>query len=67
MAIYETYAQEMKRKYPGRPWITRPAWELSNMKRALSMLRWQNTPEEEERLAEVTKELKLRRVKGEVS
>lgn len=56
-----TYAQEMKAKYPDRPWICRPSWELKNMARALRMLRWQNTEEEESRLAEVERELKLRR------
>lgn len=56
-----TYSQEMKLKYPDRPWITRPTWELSNMARALRMLRWQNSEEEENRLAEVERELKLRR------
>lgn len=58
---YLTYAQEMKAKYPNRPWVTRPTWELRNMKLALSMLSWNNTPEEDQRLKEVTEELKLRK------
>lgn len=59
--MLETYAQEMKRKYPDRPYITRPTWELRNMKKALSMLSWINTPEEKQRLEDVTRELKLRK------
>jgi hypothetical protein len=58
---YETYGQEMRRKYPGRPWITRPTWELKNMFKALNMMRAMNTAEEEKRLAEVMYELKMRR------
>lgn len=59
--MYETYAQEMKRKHPDRPWITRPTWELRNMAKALSLLPWLNSPEQEERKAEVERELKLRK------
>ncbi len=58
---YETYGQEMRRKHPDRPWITRPTWELKNMYKALNMLSWQNTDEQKQRLAEVTHELKMRR------
>jgi len=61
---YKTYGQEMREKYPDRPWGTRPSWELQNMKKALSMLTFFNTAEEDQRLVEVTQELKLRN-KGE--
>lgn len=59
-----TYHEEMKLKYPDRPWVTRPTWELANMKKALSFFAWSNTEEEKQRLEEVTRELKLRRKKG---
>lgn len=59
-----TYHEEMKTKYPNRPYVTRPTWELRNIKTALSMLSWQNTEEEVERLHEVTEELKARRKEG---
>ncbi len=58
---YETYPQEMKRKYPTRPWISRPTWELRNIQKALSMLPWLNTEEDSQRLIEVTEELSLRK------
>lgn len=58
--IYKTYAQEMKEKYPNRPWVTRPTLELRNMKKALSMMAVLNTSEENQRLEEVTQELKFR-------
>lgn len=58
--VYETHGQEQRRLFPDRPWKGRPTWELQNMKKALSMLSWQNTPEETQRLAEVTAELKAR-------
>ena len=64
MALGLTYHEEMKAKYPGRPYVSRPTWELRNMQKALNMLSWSNTPEEWERLAEVTAELKARRKKG---
>lgn len=58
--MFQTYAQEMKAKYPDRPWITRPTWELRNMKKALSIASILNTEEENQRLLEVTRELRLR-------
>lgn len=58
--IYKTYAQEMKEKFPDRPWVTRPTWELRNMKKALSMMPFFNTPEENQRLEEVIYELNIR-------
>ena len=57
-----TYQQEMKEKYPNRPYVTRPVWELQNIKKALSSLSgFLNTEEEDIRLNEVIRELKLRR------
>lgn len=56
-----TYAQEMQAKYPDRPYVTRPSWELRNMVKALSMMSWLNTPEDEQRKAEAQAELKARR------
>ena len=41
----------------------RPTWELKNMVKALSSLRLLNTEEEEKRLIEAKKILKLRKVK----
>jgi hypothetical protein len=38
----------------------RATWELQNMKKALNMFPILNTPEENERLEEVKKELKRR-------
>lgn len=55
-----TYAQEMKQKYPDRPWASRPTWELSNMKKALNMMSYLNTEDDEQRLKEVTRELQIR-------
>jgi hypothetical protein len=59
-----TYYQEMKEKYPDRPWIGRPTWELRNMARALGMLPWLNSADDWKRKAEVERELKLRRSRG---
>ena len=56
-----TYAQEMKVKFPNRPWISRPSWELNNMVKALNMLPWLNTEDDQKRLEEVTYELKQRK------
>jgi hypothetical protein len=58
---YKTYAEEMREKHPNRPYVLRPTWELQNIKKALSMLMWQNTPEETQRLEDVIKELRIRR------
>jgi hypothetical protein len=44
-----------------RPQENRATWELQNMKRALSMFPILNTEEENKRLEEVKKELKLRK------
>ena len=41
----------------------RPTWELINMVKALSLHSWLNTEEEEKRLTEAKKILKLRKVK----
>jgi hypothetical protein len=41
--------------------VTRPTWELQNIKKALSMLMCLNTEEETQRLEDVTKELRIRR------
>jgi len=41
----------------------RPTWELKNMVKALSLHSWLNTQEEEKRLLEAKKILKLRKVK----
>ena len=38
----------------------RPTWELEAMRKALSMLPWLNTEEENQRIIDVTKELKRR-------
>lgn len=59
--VYETYYQEQRRLYPDRPWKTHATWELQNIKKALSLLTFLNTQEDEQRLTEVTRELKLRR------
>lgn len=56
-----TYHQEMKAKYPDRPYVTRPGWELKNMKLALSLCAVLDSDEENQRLADVTRELNLRR------
>ena len=53
-------AQHMRERQPDRPWITRSTWELRNMAGALKMMRRLNTPEEEQRLAKVERELSLR-------
>jgi hypothetical protein len=58
---YLTYAEEMKAKYPNRPWASHPGWELRNMAKALSMMSLLNTPEESQRLEEVKAELAHRR------
>lgn len=59
-----TYMEEMRAKFPDRPYIGRPGWELQNMARALSMMTWLNTGEDWERLEEVKRELKIRRQQG---
>lgn len=59
-----TYMQEMKEKYPNRPYASRPTWELRNMKKALNMLSWFNTAEEDKRLRQVTAELKARHIRS---
>ena len=56
----KTYAQDMREGQPDRLWITWSTWELCNMAGALKMSRWLNTPDEEQRLAEVERELSLR-------
>ena len=56
----KTYAQDMRERQPDRPWITRSTWELRNMAGASKMTRWLNTPDEEQQLAEVERELSLR-------
>ena len=53
-----TAYQEMLAK--GRPYGTRPTWELRNMVRALSLMPWLNTPEDKARKSEAERELKLR-------
>lgn len=58
-----TYAQEMKLKHPDRWLIARPTWELRNMVRALQMLAWNNTADDNARLEEAKRELRLRTVK----
>lgn len=57
-----TAREEMLRK--GRPYGTRPTWELRNMVKALSMMTWRNTPEDWTRKAEAERELMLRRKGG---
>ncbi len=59
-----TYREEMKAKYPNRPYASNPTWELRNMKKALSMLSWFNTAEEDKRLRQVTAELKARHIRS---
>jgi len=59
-----TYHEEMKAKFPGRPYVTRPPWELRNMKKALSLMPWMNGPAETQRLREVSLELDERRREG---
>ena len=56
----KTCAQDMREKQPDRPWITRSTWELRNMAGASKMTRWLNTPDEEQQLAEVERELSVR-------
>jgi hypothetical protein len=43
-----------------RPYEKQATWALQNMKKALSMLELLNTPEEAQRLKDVTAELKTR-------
>src|SRR3989442_15111155 len=52
-------AQHMRERQPDRPWIT---WstELRNKAGASKMTRWLNTPDEEQQLAEVERELSVR-------
>lgn len=52
-----TYYQEMKTKFPNRPYIGRPTWELKNMVKALESMPALNTDEENARLASVRAEL----------
>lgn len=59
-----TYHEEMKQKYPNRPYVTRPTWELQNIRKALSMLPFFNSEEENQRLVDVKAELKMRRKEG---
>lgn len=59
-----TYMEEMRLKYPDRPYIGRPGWELQNMARALSSFWWSNTEEEAQRLEDVKRELAIRRRQG---
>jgi len=61
---YKTYHEEMREKFPNRPYVSRPTWELQNMKRALSMFSMTNTFEEALRLSDVTEELKARSKEG---
>ena len=56
----KTCAQDMREKQPDRPWITWSTWELRNMAGALKMIRWLNTSDEEQQLAEVERELSVR-------
>jgi hypothetical protein len=58
-----TYAQEMKLKYPHRPMIGKPTWELKNMVLALSLHPWLNDLEDTKRLIQAQRELKERRKK----
>lgn len=62
--MFETYAQEMKRKFPDRPYVTWQSVYLRNMVRALSLMPWLNTPEENERKFQAEMELKARRKEG---
>lgn len=59
-----TYMEEMRAKYPDRPYAARPTLELQNMARALSFCWWSNTTEEEQRLEDVNRELAIRRRQG---
>src|SRR2546422_1004457 len=56
----KTYTQHMRERHPDRPWITWSTWELRNMAGALKMIRWLNTSDEEQQLAEVERELSVR-------
>jgi hypothetical protein len=56
----KTCAQDMRERQPDRPCITRSTWELRNMAGASKMTRWLNTPDEEQQLAEVERELSVR-------
>ena len=56
----KTYTQDMRERQPDRPWITWSTWELRNMAGALKMIRWLNTSDEEQQLAEVERELSVR-------
>lgn len=58
MYRFKTAAEEMREK--GRPYGTRPTWELRNMIRALSMMTWLNTQDDWNRKAEAERELKIR-------
>lgn len=60
------YQEEMKIKFPNRPWVTKPTWELRNMVKALRMLPWLNTPEQNQRLAQAQAELIIRKTKVRV-
>lgn len=44
-----------------RPYRTRPTWELENMIKALSLLPWFNTEEDNARRDEARRELMIRR------
>lgn len=57
-----TWYQDHKEELKARPYMGRPTWELCNMKKALSMLSVMNTTEENQRLADVSQELKIRRL-----
>ena len=57
---YDDHREELKT----RPDLGRPAWKLRNMKKALSMLSFFNTEEENQRLVDVKKELRLRKGEG---
>lgn len=59
-----TYREEMKVKYPNRPYATNAKWELLNIRKALNIHSFLNTPEEVQRLIDVTAELKARRKEG---
>lgn len=52
----EDHADELKK----RPYLGRPTWELQNMKKALSLLPWMNSPDQLQRLLDVTIELTYR-------
>lgn len=59
-----TWAEEMRAKYPDRPYVTWQTIYLRNMVKALSFMALTNTPEENERKYQAEMELKARRKEG---